>query len=146
MHPYPHQYSVVATGAATGTTTLEAGGLPPLQIAAPPQFDGPGGQWSPEALLTAAVAGCFILTFRSLARSRGLSWTRLSCHVQGTLDRAGGVSRFTAFDVHANLCLETPGDADTARRLLEQAEHGCLIANSLRAERTLDVQITCQSA
>jgi organic hydroperoxide reductase OsmC/OhrA len=36
-----------------------------------------------------------------------------------------------------------PPDADVAkaRKLLEQAEHGCLISNSLRGARTLEAQV-----
>jgi organic hydroperoxide reductase OsmC/OhrA len=35
-------------------------------------------------------------------------------------------------------------DSERAQLLLEKAEHTCLIANSLRAARTLEVRITEQ--
>jgi organic hydroperoxide reductase OsmC/OhrA len=37
-------------------------------------------------------------------------------------------------------------DISKARTLLERAEHGCLIANSLRGERTLHAEVEVRSA
>jgi hypothetical protein len=33
----------------------------------PREFDGRGNQWSPESLLAAALADCFVLSFRAVA-------------------------------------------------------------------------------
>jgi len=145
MHPYPHHYTVLATGTPTGVTELSADGVPPLQAAAPPQFDGPDGLWSPEMLLSAAVADCFVLSFRALARARGLAWRRLSCSVEGQLERLEGQSRFTRFALLAKLAIDSAADRPRAQALLEQAEHGCLVANSLRAERVLRTEISCDA-
>jgi hypothetical protein len=38
--------------------------------AAPAEFGGPGDQWSPESLLAGAIASCFALTFRFVARAQ----------------------------------------------------------------------------
>ena len=62
MHPYPHQYRASATGKPAGAVTVTSPQLPDIETAPPPEFDGPGGVWSPESLLCAAVADCFILT------------------------------------------------------------------------------------
>jgi organic hydroperoxide reductase OsmC/OhrA len=42
------------------------------------QLGGPGGQWSPETLLVAAAAECFILTFRAVAAWRESSPSAIS--------------------------------------------------------------------
>ncbi|HVH05896.1 MAG TPA: hypothetical protein VNE71_07860, partial [Myxococcota bacterium] len=55
MKPYPHFYTVVATGAPAGSVTLETPGAPALASAPPAEFDGPGDEWSPESLLVGAV-------------------------------------------------------------------------------------------
>ena len=39
-------------------------------------------------LLIAAVADCFILTFRAVARASRFEWISLGCTVDGVLDRA----------------------------------------------------------
>lgn len=141
MHPYPHSYVVGASGRSEGSVAVSATGLPDLDTAPPPQFDGPGGQWSPETLLCAAVADCFILTFRAIGRASRLDWTRLECSVDGTLERIDRVAQFTAFKTAATLVVPPGTDVARAGKLLEQAEHGCLISNSLRANRSLEVQV-----
>jgi organic hydroperoxide reductase OsmC/OhrA len=141
MHPYPHHYTVSAVASPAGSVAVSATGLPDIATAPPPEFDGPGDQWSPESLLCAAVADCFLLSFRSYARAARFEWQQLACQVEGTLERVAGVSSFTSFTTRATLRITADADEARARVLMEQAEHGCLIANSLRGSRTLVAQV-----
>lgn len=86
MEAFPHRYRVKVSGQVTGDVELTSDGLAALRSASPAQFDGPGGRWSPETLLVGAVADCFVLTFRAIARASKLSWLSLDCDVMGTLD------------------------------------------------------------
>jgi organic hydroperoxide reductase OsmC/OhrA len=94
MKPYPHLYSVTAEGSALGAVSVVSAGLPTMATAPPPEFDGPGGVWSPETLLVAAIADCFILTFRGVARAGRFEWVSLDARVDGTLERVSGVAQF----------------------------------------------------
>lgn len=141
MHPYPHTYRVSAAGEASGTVAIRSEGLPELATASPPEFDGPGGVWSPETLLVGSIANCFILTFRALARATRLEWRQLECRVQGILEKADGVTQFTRFETSAELTVASGTDEKRATELLERAERGCLIANSLRGTRQLTVRV-----
>ena len=146
MQPFPHVYVVAASGAPAGPVSLSAGALPEIATAAPPEFDGPGGAWSPETLLTAAVADCFILSFRAFSRASRFEWSALECRVEGVLERVDKVAYFTRFKTTARLTLPPGADEVKARLLLEKAEHGCLIANSLRSERSLEVALVTAAA
>ena len=141
MHPFPHTYRVAAAGGQSGTVTINAADLPSFETAAPPEFDGPGGVWSPESLLCAAVADCFVLTFRSISRAARLAWLKLECQVEGTLERVDGVAQFTRYSTVATLTVPEGADADKAHALLERAERGCLISNSLRGSRALAANV-----
>jgi len=145
MHPYPHTYVASASGARSGVVAVTSPQLPSLDTCAPPQFDGPPGMWSPETLLCASLADCFILTFRALSRAARLDWQHLECRVEGTLERAVPGSQFTRYVTVAKLTVAAGTDAAKARQLLERAEHGCLIANSLRGSRTLEAEVFEQS-
>jgi organic hydroperoxide reductase OsmC/OhrA len=138
MHPYPHHYTVHASAEPTGDVPVTGVGLPALATAPPAEFDGPGDRWSPETLLCAAVADCFLLSFRAVARASKLDWNSLECRVEGKLDRVEGRSFFTEIVVHATLRVPSGTDQDRATRLLEKAEHVCLVSNSLVAQRRLD--------
>jgi organic hydroperoxide reductase OsmC/OhrA len=69
----------------------------------------------------------------------------LECRVEGVLERAERTPQFTRFTTFATLVVPPETDIGAARRLLEQAEHGCLIANSLRASRALEAQVRSAS-
>ncbi|WP_346839620.1 OsmC family protein [Microbulbifer sp. SAOS-129_SWC] len=144
MQSFPHHYRASAGASPEGEVRVAADGLETFLSQAPVQFGGPGDHWSPEDLLVAAVADCFVLTFRAIAEYSGLSWTKLDCSVEGTLDRVEGATRFTAFAVDARLDLPDNEDADKAHKLMEKAEASCLITNSLTAEITLSVSINAE--
>lgn len=141
MHPYPHHYQVSICAAATGEVTVSSPGLADIPSMPPPEFDGPPGYWSPETLLAAAVADCFVLSFRGVARASKLDWKSLSAEVHGTLDKAEGVTRFTRFHTKARLVVPAGTDLARAKLLLEKAEKVCLISNSLNSERHLEAEV-----
>jgi len=141
IHPYPHRYQASAAAASTGTVKVTSPALPELVTAPPPQFDGPEGVWSPETLLCAAVADCFILTFRGVSRAAQLPWLGLECQVEGTLERVESQARFTHYACKARLTVAKGTDVEKARALLERAEHSCLISNSLGGTRTLETEV-----
>ena len=141
MHPFPHLYAVSAQGTPENDVRLTSAGLPPLQTAPPAEFGGPGDRWSPETLFVAAIADCFILTFRAVARASKLAWTTLQCDVEGTLDRADHVTQFTGCTLRVRLTVPAGTDEAQARRLLDKAEHGCLVTNSLKFTPQLQAQV-----
>ncbi len=141
MQDLPHHYHVSASAEAEGTIALKADDLPQLVTASPAEFGGPGDQWSPETLLVGAVADCFILTFRSIARASKLDWTNLECSAEGVLERVERVTRFTKFTVRATLTVPAGTDAEKAQRLLGKAEEVCLITRSMLAESHLEAEV-----
>jgi organic hydroperoxide reductase OsmC/OhrA len=141
MKAYPHTYRVSAQGSAIGAVPVVSQGLPTIETAPPPEFDGPGGVWSPETLLVAAIANCFILTFRGVSRASHFAWEKLEAQVDGMLERISGVTQFTRYNTRAKLTVKAGTDRVKARDLLERAEKICLVANSLRGERMLEVQL-----
>ncbi len=141
MHPYPHLYTVEASAQPEGDVPVAAAGLPALTTAPPAEFDGPGDRWSPETLLVAAVADCFLLSFRGVARANKFAWNRLECSVDGTLERVEGKTKFTRMVVRATLLAPAGTDEAKAKQLVERAEHVCLISNSLVAERRIEATV-----
>lgn len=141
MHPYPHRYTVSARMQGQEPIALTSSGLPDLDSAPPAEFDGPGDLWSPETLLVAAVADCFALTFRAIARASRYEWTALRVEADGVLDRSTEGTRFT--EIHLRAELDTPAGADAAQgeRLLAKAEKSCLVSRSLVAPVHLEATV-----
>ena len=146
MQPFPHHYSITATARAEGDVSLEGERLPPIPSAPPTEFGGPGDRWSPETLLVAAVADCFVLTFRGIAGLSRFSWSALECHVTGTVERVDRVTRYTALQVQARLKVPPGTNQDQARRLLTKAEETCLVTNSLKVHPQLESIVEFEGA
>jgi peroxiredoxin-like protein len=141
MEPFPHHYEASAATSGEGDIALTADRLPTLVSAAPAEFGGSGDRWSPETLVVAATASCFVLTFRAIAKMSRLPWTSLNCEVSGILDRVDRVIRFTSFAIYASLEVPEGTDREQVKRLLERAEQTCLITNSLKAPCHLETDV-----
>ena len=140
MQDLPHYYKVTVN-ADSDSAVVSSAGVDNLETAGPVEFGGPGDAWSPEALLVAAVADCFALTFRAIARASKLDWTSLRCDASGTLDKLDKVTQFTGFDLNVELTVPAGTDERKANRLLQRAEHHCLITNSLKADSELNATL-----
>ena len=141
MQDLPHRYKVAATASSEGSVNLRSPGLAELESAGPAEFGGPGDLWSPETLLTAAVADCFILSFRAVARAARFEWRAISCDVEGVLDRVDRKLLFVEFRQKVVLDVPAGADADKARKLLDKAENSCLITNSMTARLAFEADI-----
>jgi organic hydroperoxide reductase OsmC/OhrA len=141
MQDFPHHYKAAAFARAEGEIRLESAQLPVLHSAAPAEFGGPGDRWSPETLLVVAMADCFVLSFRAIARASKLDWLSLRCEVEGTLERIERVTQFTRFTVKAELHVAAGTDVERAHGLLEKSEKACLISNSLKGEKKLEASV-----
>jgi len=141
MQDLPHHYTVSATAQPDVNVKLTAADLPDLETAGPPEFGGPGDVWSPETLLVGAVADCFILSFRAIARTARLDWTSLTCTAEGTLEKIEKLTQFTGFKVTAKLTVPAGTNEAKAHTILEKAEKYCLITNSMKAESHLEAEV-----
>jgi organic hydroperoxide reductase OsmC/OhrA len=141
MQDLPHLYRVNASAEGAANVVLSADNLPDLETAGPPEFGGPGDVWSPETLLVGAVADCFILSFRAIARTAKLEWLTLECDVEGELDKVEKFTQFTGFKVKATLTIPSSTPEKKAQTILQKAEKYCLITNSMKAESHLETQV-----
>ena len=141
MMDYPHHYCVNADASVEGTVNVNSEGLQSLATTSPPQFGGPEGYWSPETLLIAAIANCYILTFRAVARASRFEWHSLSCTVDGVLDRVDRQTRFTEYHVKAILHVPPGTNEEKALKILDKANSGCLITNSLNGTEYVDTKV-----
>jgi peroxiredoxin-like protein len=142
MKPLPHRYTVRMSGGPGGPALAMADGLPNLTSAPPPEFDGPGGAWSPEHLLLASVETCFLFTLRAVARASRAEFETCEVTAEGTVDRTDGVTRFTDIVLRPRLRLAPGADPDRARRAMEKAEKACLVSASLVTPIRLEAELS----
>ena len=105
-----------------------------INFSAPVEFQGEPGLWTPEHLLMSALATCFVTTMRVIAEKSKLEMVALEASVEGVLEKAEGGFRFTKFFLRPNLTIAREDDRALAMRLLQKAEHACLISRSLNGQ------------
>jgi peroxiredoxin-like protein len=141
MKPLPHHYEVHLAGGPAAPATLTVAGAPDLPSAPPAEFGGPGDAWSPEHLLLAAVETCFLFTLQAVAQASRLPFTALELSAEGTVDRQGGVLRFTEIVLRARLTVPPGTDRERAIRVMEKSEKTCLVSASLSTPVRLEPDV-----
>jgi len=116
--------------------------LPALEVAAPPEFQGPGGGWTPEYLYVGSVASCFMLTFLAVAQNSKLEIATFSAEARGKLEKVEGVGfQITEIVLKPKLVIRSAGDLERAKRVVEKAEKSCLVSNSIKTAVRLEPEI-----
>ena len=141
MHAFPHYYTVKADTTTDSVVKLSSHNLPELESAPPTQFGGPGDAWSPEDLLMASVADCFVLSFKAIARISKLNWHSISCESEGELDKVDGKTKFTKIKNNVHLLIEEGESLEKAEKILHKSEAACLVTNSLTAMVELECKV-----
>jgi organic hydroperoxide reductase OsmC/OhrA len=135
-------YRVVAWWNAGKTGLAKSESAPnAIHFAAPPQFGGLEGRWSPEDLLLCAIAGCFTTTFRALADYSKFQYTDLQVEVEGRVRKAESGYEFAGITIRPTLTLSDPNERLRAERLLKKTERLCLVSRALALTQTLLPQI-----
>ncbi|MBL7797299.1 MAG: OsmC family protein [Saprospiraceae bacterium] len=95
--------------------------------------------WSPEHLLLAAEAGCFLNTFQALADNEGFHIRGLECPATGKVELVEGRFAFTSIQIAPVITLLNDADESKAHQIADKAKHYCLITNSLKCPVTMNL-------
>jgi len=136
------QFRVKGRWTAAGRGRVEAESVErPIDFSAPPEFRGEAGFWTPEHLFIAAVASCFITTFRAIAEASRFDPVSLDISVEGVVGKGEGGYEFTHVILSPHLTIREEADRQRAARLLEKTEHSCLVSRSLKSKVTMEPRI-----
>ena len=129
----PYYYETEVEWISGRACTLGAPGMPDIEVATPPEFQGNVGTWTPEHLFVASVSCCYVTTFLAIAELSKLEFAGISCGATGTLEKLEGSGyEVTEITLRPNLVLNHPRDLERAGRILEKAERNCLISKSIK--------------
>jgi organic hydroperoxide reductase OsmC/OhrA len=121
---------------------LRSPNLPTLRLDAPPEFQGHEGAWTPEHLYVASVNGCFMTTFLAIAQNSKLEVVSFRATARGKLEKIEGSGyQITEIILKPMLVIRKSRDLERASRILEKAEKGCLISNSIKTVVKLEPEI-----
>src|SRR5437773_8821828 len=106
--------------ARRGTTS--APGKPEMAVGSPVEFKGEPGLWSPEELLVGALNTCLMLTFVSMAQSKGIEFVAYESAAEGLLENVDGKYRITEVGVQPSVVLKSQADLEAARTIMGEVE------------------------
>jgi organic hydroperoxide reductase OsmC/OhrA len=143
MYKFPMYFLVHAQSTAdmNATWTTGAEAFPQdLVCAIPPEFDGPGGGFSPEDVYALALTNCFIATFKVFAKHSRLDFESL--HVTGNLkvDRNEKGQPWME-QIELNVTIKGATNVSLAERVFDKTKNGCLILNSVNTSKVLHLHL-----
>ena len=142
MSAIEHHYACSVTWSGEKKGRLESPGLPPLEVATPPEFKGHPGIWSPEHLFVAASLSCLMTTFLALAEKARLHLAGFHAGATGRLtQRPDSKLAITEIVLTPEIAIFDAADEAKALELIEKAEKYCLISNSMNSAITLEPKV-----
>ena len=127
-----HEYYVRVDWTHDRVGNMLVEGKQMIEVAAPPECDGPEGVISPEDLFVAAAASCFMTTFVTFSKKLRFEYKSFSCIAKGTLERVEKGFQFTKMHIDATVSVESEDMKKKAERALELAGKYCLVSNSMK--------------
>ena len=143
--PTSYSYRTSARWTEHTRGIVEAEGIPrTINFAAPPEFGGEPGLWTPEHQLLAAVSTCYVATLRAVAEASKVPFHSLELTVEGTIEKQEGGFRFTRVFLRPIVSILKEEDRERMGRLLEKAERVCLVTRSLSCTTLLEAKMLVQ--
>lgn len=141
MVKFPIRFEArAASPAGAGTTwKAESGSLSPIVSAIPPEFNGPGGGYSPEDLFALALLNCLIATFKVYAEKSNVTFREIQAKADLTVDKVPGQSGFMMTQADVFLDVAGASDPELGKKLLNAAIKDCAISNSIKTGKTFHI-------
>ena len=117
-------------------------GLPPVNVGAPPEFNGRAGNWSPEHLLVASVNTCFMLTLLAIAENSRVPLVSFSSTAEGKLEKVQGAGyQVTEIVVKPTVVIASAEHLERMPRILEKAKDNCFVSNSIKSRIRIEPEV-----
>jgi organic hydroperoxide reductase OsmC/OhrA len=127
-----HTYRVTAWWSSGQTGLTKSDSAPnAIHFAAPPQFGGMEGRWTPEDLLLSAIASCFTTTFQAIAGYSKFDYLDLEVAVEGTVGKSSSGYAFSGIVIRPKLTIANEQGRVRALELLKKAKGLCLVSRAL---------------
>ncbi|HEV3205859.1 MAG TPA: OsmC family protein [Terriglobales bacterium] len=137
-----HKYRVVAWWTSGQAGIVRSDSAPSaIHFAAPPQFGGLQGRWTPEDLLMTALASCFTTTFHAIAGYSKFDYTDLEVEAEGTLSTTDRGYSFSQIALRPTLTIPREDQRVRAVGLLRKAEALCLVSRALATTPKVETRI-----
>ena len=120
-----HKYHALAWWTSGQTGLVKSDSAPnAIHFSAPPQFGGLEGRWTPEDLLLAALAGCFVTTFRVIAGYSKFEYIDLHVEAEGAVGKAESGYSFSEITLRPTLTIHDEEKRDLGAEAFAEDQSG----------------------
>jgi|SRR5271165_3884759 len=142
-----HHYQVTAWWTADCAGLAKSDSAPnAIHFAAPPEFGGLQGRWTPETLLLSAIASCFTTTFQAVAGYAHLEYRDLGVEVDGAVNKLNGGYVFTEISIRPKLTIVGEEEEGRALEILKKAKNLCLVSRALAVPQVFEPSVETSKA
>ncbi|MBN2479460.1 MAG: OsmC family protein [Parachlamydiales bacterium] len=144
MSMFPLKYEVIANASEGISNKWESSvkGLPKIEVAVPPEFNGPGKAYSPEDLYGLAVLNCLIAVYKDICEKNQIKFKEINGKIIVTLDKSHEGNGLVITHLDITFDISGASDKDKARIFLEKALKTCPVTNSIKSGKTCHITIT----
>jgi organic hydroperoxide reductase OsmC/OhrA len=131
-----HTYDVnLAWDVEQDQALLRAGNRMPILVSAPPEFHGSDSVWSPEHLILASIASCYVTTFMYFAKLLKVKVRDLKVTAKVDIEKEGkGMFEATKFIIQPTIDFHNDPGSHIVENLLDKAKRYCIVSNSVKGE------------
>lgn len=141
-----HRYGVRTERLDERLPTLEAPGKPKLHIATPSDFkNGVSDVWTPEELMSGALAGCYELTLIAIAEHKDVPLHDVRVDATGHVEWKDGRYRFILFELDVRLETD-PAHVHEVEHIAALASEQCIVSHALDVPVHLHVETRVRDA
>lgn len=105
----------------------------PLDMAIPPEFEGPGGTYSPEDLYALSLMNCYLATFKYIAEKSKLHYISIEGHATLFVDKGEEKAPWME-RILIKISLQGTVQSERALALMEKTKAHCMILNSVKTK------------
>lgn len=128
----------------SGVVSAVSSGAFELPVTLASRIAEPGGKTSPEELLAAAHATCFITSLGSELARAGTPPERLDVHCRVTMDEVEGVGHRIVSSAISARGVAPGADAASFAQAAEEADAGCPFSSLIKASATVTIEATLE--
>jgi len=137
-----HPVESNSTAPIKSTWTGKTGNLPPIPLAIPVEFMGPGGGYSPEDLLGLAIVNCVIALYKVYCAQGKVTFHEVRGKAVLTADKEPSEASFYISHVELSIDVLGASDREKAKELLNLAIKNCPIGNSIKSCKSFHTTIS----
>ena len=124
-----------------GGTIEPQGASPAIGFGIPKEFGGPGGEWTPEHFLAAAVCTCVQATFLMVAQASKAEIKSYETRCDCTMEKKPNGFEVTGVTLAPRITVADDANRERAQRAIEKAEQLCPISKALGGLVRLEAEV-----